>query len=162
MHRVRGAIVDGNFTPIGECLSTVKNRRKRVSVHRRGGIKRLWQIIFRCIGTTTASTWWRRQPTPGCFGQWWQHYAAPPQTLPLKRRWWEEWPPPGGWTSPARDQQGAEAVAVGHPLGVQLCIHRHCRILLRVAQLLGRHCYVATFSTRNYSDVPSCRARMML
>jgi hypothetical protein len=41
VYRVRGAMVGRNFLPIGEYSSTVKNRQKRASVHRRVGLKRL-------------------------------------------------------------------------------------------------------------------------
>ncbi len=41
VYRVRGAVVGGNFSPIGEYLSTVKNRQKWASVHRRVGLKGL-------------------------------------------------------------------------------------------------------------------------
>ncbi len=41
MYRVRSGMVGGNFSPIGEYSSTVKNRQKRASVHRRVGLKGL-------------------------------------------------------------------------------------------------------------------------
>jgi hypothetical protein len=41
VYRVRGAMVGGNFSPIGEYSSTVKNQQKWASVHRRVGLKGL-------------------------------------------------------------------------------------------------------------------------
>jgi hypothetical protein len=41
VYRVRGAMVGGNFSPIGEYSSTVKNRQKWASAHRRVGLKGL-------------------------------------------------------------------------------------------------------------------------
>jgi hypothetical protein len=41
VYRVRGAIIGRNFTPISKYLSTVKNRRKWVTVFRRVGAKGL-------------------------------------------------------------------------------------------------------------------------
>jgi hypothetical protein len=38
---VRGAVVGGIFSPIGEYSSTVKNQQKLASVHRRVGLKGL-------------------------------------------------------------------------------------------------------------------------
>jgi hypothetical protein len=39
VYRVRAGMVGGNFSPIGEYSSTVKNRQKWASVHRRVGLK---------------------------------------------------------------------------------------------------------------------------
>ncbi len=41
VYRVRGVMVGGNFSPIWEYSSTVKNRQKWASVHRRVGLKGL-------------------------------------------------------------------------------------------------------------------------
>jgi hypothetical protein len=53
VYRLHGVVIGGNFTPIGEYSSTVKNRRNRVTVLRSVGAKELincalWleQVVF--------------------------------------------------------------------------------------------------------------------
>jgi hypothetical protein len=70
-----------------------------------------------------------------CCGQYVMHDACLPKAPPPKMRWRWGGSPPGAWTSPARDQEGAEAIAC--PLGIQPSINRHLWPLLQIGQLLG-------------------------
>ncbi len=53
LYNVLGAWCGGNFSPTGEYSSTVKNRQKWASVHRRVGVKGLFSNIYSLEGKKT-------------------------------------------------------------------------------------------------------------
>ncbi len=103
MYRVCGAVIGGNFTPIGEYSSTVKNRRKWVMVFRRVGAKGLIGVWISCCRTAVGvgqralslSAHMAGDPPPHSWPRGgWRHHASSSE---YSRYYWDVAAAWNGW-----------------------------------------------------------------